>query len=186
MPRLTADQWAAIRVAWEGEPTATFTALAEQFGINKAQISRVASRDGWAKRHQLESINEAAHRKADAKVNAEGNATQRELNVDDLATRSESEAVRAGVLVRHRTEWAALDLYRRYALEAMDEARAAGQREDWMIAKTAADTAKANLQALQIKQDGERKAWGLDDAAIKIDVTKASDAELEALVRGGR
>ena len=32
--------------------------------------------------------------------------------------------------------------------------------------------------------DGERKAWGLDDAAIRIDVTRASDEELAAMVKG--
>lgn len=184
MPRLTADQWAAIRLEWEGEPRATFSGLAKKFGVDKASISRQATRDGWVKRGQLAGINESAQRKADLLTDSAGNATQRKRNAGDLATRCESEDLRAEVTARHRREWAELELYRRQALKTMDEAKAAGDREGWSIAKLAADTAKAHLQSLQIKQDGERKAWGMDETAVKIDVTKASDAELEAIVRG--
>jgi hypothetical protein len=34
-------------------------------------------------------------------------------------------------------------------------------KEKWQNAKLAADTALANLKALEIKQEGERRAWGL-------------------------
>ena len=53
MPRLTADQWADVRAEWEGEPTATFNALADKHGINVSNISRKADKEGWAKRNQL-------------------------------------------------------------------------------------------------------------------------------------
>lgn len=76
--------------------------------------------------------------------------------------REESERVRAGVLVRHRAEWAELEQFRRTALKAMKDAHESGDRNAWMVAKMAADTAKANIQALEIKQSGEAKAWGLD------------------------
>lgn len=36
-----------------------------------------------------------------------------------------------------------------------------------MKAKIAADTALAQLRALAIQQDGERKAWGLDVSAAE-------------------
>lgn len=163
---------------------ATFSGLALKHGVNKSEISRTAKRQSWAKTGQLAGINESAQRKADRLTDANGNPTQRKPNVVDLATREESEDLRAEINARHRQEWAELELYRRQALKTMDEAKAAGDREGWSIAKLAADTAKAHLQSLQIKQDGERKAWGMDETAVKIDVTKASDAELEALVRG--
>lgn len=162
MPRLTADQWAAIRIEWEGEPTATFHGLAGKHGVDKASISRKAAKDGWSKSGQIASINENAQRRADAKFVSECNTTQRERNASDLAAREESERVRAGVLVRHRAEWAELEQFRRSALKAMKDAHEAGDRNAWMVAKMAADTAKANIQALEIKQAGEAKAWGLD------------------------
>lgn len=184
MPRLTADQWAAIRIEWEGEPTASFSGLAKKFGVDNSEISRRARREGWVKRGKLSSINEAAQRKADTRIDSDGNATQRKLRNSDLATREESEELRAEINVRHRTEWAELENFRRVALKTMKDAHAAGDRASWLVAKTAADTAKAHLQALQIKQDGERKAWGMEGDSIKIDLSKASDAELEAIVRG--
>ncbi len=162
MPRLTTDQWAAIRIEWEGEPLATFTGLGEKFGVDKANISRRSAREAWTKRGQLASINESAQRKADLLTDAQGHATQRNSNAGDLATRSESEDLRAAVTARHRTEWGDLEEFRQHALTAMQDAHAAGDRETWYIAKMAADTAKANLSALEIKQQGERRAWGLD------------------------
>ncbi len=165
MPRLTADQWAAVRLEWEGEPTATFQRLGEKFGVDKANISRKAAKEGWSKSGQLGTINEHAQRRADLLTGADGAEAQPQRNAGALATRQESEAVRAGVLIRHRGEWAELEVMRRVALKAMKDAHEAGDRNAWAIAKLAADTAKANLQALEIKQSGEARAWGLDAKA---------------------
>jgi hypothetical protein len=162
MPRLTADQWAAIRLEWEGEPSATFSGLGAKFGVHNSEIGRRAKREGWAKRGQLAGINESAQRKADKLTDSNGNSTQRELRTSDLASRAESEDLRAAVTARHRTEWAELEGFRKTALKAMKDAHEAGDREGWQVAKLAADTAKANLSALEIKQNGERHAWGLD------------------------
>lgn len=162
MPRLTADQWAAIRIEWEGEPSATFSGLGEKFGVHNSEIGRRAKREGWVKRGQLASINESAQRKADLMTDAQGNSTQRELRTSDLATRTESEDLRAAVTARHRAEWAELDGFRKTALIAMKKAHEDGEKEAWQLAKIAADTAKANLSALEVKQNGERRAWGLD------------------------
>jgi len=147
---------------WEGEPLATFSGLAERFEVQVSSISRRADRETWTKRGQLASINEAAQRKADLLTDALGHEKQSKSNAGDLATRTESEDLRAAVTARHRTEWGDLEAYRQSALEAMDTAKKAGNRETWYIAKVAADTAKANLSALEIKQQGERRAWGLD------------------------
>ena len=161
MPRLTADQWAAIRLEWEGEPSATFNALADKYGVDRASIGRAAKRENWVKRGQLAGINESAQRKADRFTDADGNATQHGRNTGDLATRDESVDLRATINARHRSEWAELDGFRKTALKAMKDAHEAGDKEAWQIAKLAADTAKANLSALEVKQNGERRAWGM-------------------------
>jgi hypothetical protein len=179
MPRLTADQWAAIRIEWEGEPTATFSALAGKHNVNKSEISRTAKRQGWSKRGQLGDINEAAQRKADAQLNADGNPTQRQPNTGDLATRDESESLRAAVLVRLRAEWAELEGFRKAALAAMKTAHENGDKAAWSIAKMAADTALANIRALSVKQDAERKAWGLD-AKSEEDIVITNPRRIEA------
>lgn len=165
MPRLTSDQWAAVRLEWEGEPTATFLGLAAKHGLQASSISRRSAAEGWSKRGVIGDINEAAQRKADARVDAEGNAkqTQRQSTAGDLATRTESEDVRAAVLERLRREWAELEQFRRAALALMKAAHEGGA--EWKEAKLAADTALANMRALEVKQAGERKAWGLDTTA---------------------
>lgn len=162
MPRLSADTWAAIRLEWEGEPTATFSGLATKHGVNKSEVSRTAKRQSWVKTGQLASINESAQRRADKLTDADGNPTQRKPNADDLATRDESVDLRAAINARHRSEWAELDGFRKTALVAMKKAHEAGDKEGWQIAKLAAETARANLSALEIKQTGERRAWGMD------------------------
>jgi hypothetical protein len=169
VPRLTTDQWAAIRIEWEGEPLASFLGLAEKYGVQASSISRQAAKNGWMKRGVLKNINEAAQRIADARTDADGNAkqTQRQGTAADLAFRNESEDLRAEVLTRHRQEWAELRIFRKVSLKEMKTAHDNGNKEAWMKAKIAADTALAQLRALAIQQDGERKAWGLDLSAAE-------------------
>lgn len=162
MPRLSKDKWAEVRLEWEGEPTATFFGLADKYGVDRASISRAAAREGWSKRGVIADINEAAQRRADARCDSDGNATQRQRNAGDLATRDESERLRAEVLTRHRSEWAEMVAFRKTALVVMQEAHKKKDRASWANAKLAADTALANLRALAVAHDGERKAWGLD------------------------
>lgn len=174
--KLTDDQWAAIRAAYEEDPTITYEGAADLAGENgkfspptKGRISQKAKSDGgWSKRGQLSSINEAAQRLADkAKLNAEVNS----YSPERLAARSESERLRAEILTRHREEWEELDEVRRAALDKMRECYQPNEdgspnlaaRDEWTIAKMAAETAKINLNALEIKQAGERRSWGLDD-----------------------
>lgn len=159
------DQWAAIRLEWEEDPTASLRGLVDKHGVNNAEISHRSRNEGWSKRGQLGAINESAQRLADNALDADGNQTQHELSSARLATRQESEVVRAAVLIRHRGEWAELEAFRRTALKAMKDAHEAGDRNAWSITKLTADTAKANLQALEIKQAGEARAWGLDAKA---------------------
>jgi hypothetical protein len=162
-----------MRLEWEGDPLATFTVLADRYGINIANVSRKAAKEGWSKRGLLGDLNEAANRRADAACEADGSAkaqdeaqgeaqTQLPTAIQELATRDESESVRARVLVRHRAEWAELENFRKTALAAMKDAHDKKDKSAWQLAKTSADTALANLRALSIKQDGERRAWGLD------------------------
>lgn len=154
MPRLNSDQWAAMRMEWEGDPLMTIIALAAKYGINKSQISRVARRDSWVKTGQIATINENAQLRADAQI--------RDLNATDLVSRIESEELRAAILLRLRREWEEIEGFRQSALIAMRNAHDSGDKTEWNIAKTAADTALANIRALAAKQDSERRAWGLD------------------------
>lgn len=161
MPRLTADQWAAVRLDWEGDPSSTFCQLAIKHNVNKSEISRRANKQAWVKTGQLASINEAAQRKADNYTTPDGIETQQNPNTV-LASRDESIDVRAAIVIRHRVEIAELEGFRKTALKAMKDAHEKGDKENWNIAKIAADTARANISALDLKQMTERRAWGMD------------------------
>ena len=164
MPRLTADQWAAVRLDWEGEPSATFCQLAIKHNVNKSEISRAAKKQAWVKTGQLAGINESAQRKADSYTTPDGIVTQQNPNTV-LASRDEAIDVRAAIVARHRGEIAELEGFRRTALKAMKDAHERGDKESWNIAKIAADTARANIAALDLKQMTERRAWGMDAKA---------------------
>lgn len=78
-------------------------------------------------------------------------------------------AMRADVSGRLRREWVELDPLRRASAATMKRAfeepdpRVAVER--WKAAKLASETILATFRALAIKQQGERAAWGVDDAS---------------------
>ena len=185
MPRLKKHQWEEMRLTWETEPSVKFIDLARQYNVNVSAVSRWASREGWEKIRPLQAINDAAQRRADARTDATGNRVElikekqklewdantsyeEKRNDVEQATRAESEAKRADLVTRHRTEWAELEGFRRTAMAAMKTAHEKGDRGSWGIAKTAAETAKTNLMALEIKQAGEARAWGLDAGVAQV------------------
>lgn len=169
MPRLTAEKWEEVRREWENDQKATFVSLAETYGIDQSNINRRAAKEGWAKHGKLSDINEAAQRKADRlqfetqnetqNANAETQARGKPYAIPKIA---ESEDLRAAVIIRHRAEIAELEVFRKTALMAMKQAHEQKDKGAWQIAKLAADTAKSNIQALEIKQSVERAAWGMD------------------------
>lgn len=79
-------------------------------------------------------------------------------------------AMRAGVSARLRREWIDLDGLRKSSADLMqaafDEEEPRIATERWRAAKLASETILATFRALAIKQQGERAAWGVDDASM--------------------
>ena len=186
MPRLTESQWAAIRSEWESsidEPS--LLTAAERAGhrhgfqhpakgsVSKRMAVDAAKGDPWERRSNLAAINASAHRIADGRAletKGDGVSSQKAQ-----ADRAESEDLRATVIARHRQEWLAVTALR-------DEA--AGRRHDDLAdAMAKAKFAKIMAETVKIQQEGERKAWGLDDLG-DFDPSKLTDEQLEAIVRG--
>lgn len=197
---LTPAQWAAIRQCWEydlDEPGYTEAAsrTGDLLGFvppSKQAISKRHTNDRlrgspWQRRGSLTGINQAAQRKADSLVSADGTPTpvgpRPTPGVDNPAERAviiqqareESEDKRAEVLARHRQEWKQVATLRQEALRD----RAANPGPSFERAKLA----KITAEMTSIQQAGERKAWGLDDISIP-DLSKKSDAELRAILEG--
>jgi len=160
MTKHTNEAWEAIRNEWESDFNVTFTQLHEKYKIDISVISRRAKTERWLKKGIVACINEASQRRADKHAQA----LQEEVIVtNESASREESENIRTAILIRHRKEWYDIEKYRKVALTSMQEAHEyQDDKHKWLIAKTASDTALANIRALETKQEGERKAWGLN------------------------
>lgn len=133
--------WETIRAEYEAG--ATMGELSRRHGADKSAISRRAKKEGWTP-----DLTEAVNRRAEAKVNGVVNTVdpqKRAEAVDCAADR------KAAVIVRHRIEW---DKQQEISDRAMDT-------EDFELAKLA----KITAETLKIRQEGERKAWGIQDKA---------------------
>lgn len=140
MPRLTQDQWETIRA--EREAGASFPELAAKYGVSHQAIQKRAKAEGWG---DGRGVGEIIRRKVAEKVAgvAAHNPKKRAEAIDAAAERG------ASIVRRHQADW--------------DEHRARfgsvpADFEDGKLAKISAEM-------LRIRQEGERRAWGLDEAA---------------------
>jgi len=161
MAHLTQDQWKIIRSEYESAPAISFRAIAEKHGVSKACVHKRAQTEGWQKACETASINDAAYRRADS-VDGDGQNKDVSTQLKRLAERDESEEKRAAVIVLHRQEWQEVNQFRKAALMKMKEAHESGDKQAWWNAKIASDTCLYHMRSLDIKQLGERRAWGLE------------------------
>jgi hypothetical protein len=200
MTKLTQEQWQAVRDEWEYGPdqpsmSVASTRAGKKLGFKppvKSSISVRMTSDAragniWSRSGTMAGIVQGAHKKADAMVTSDGepvNRTQRSVQTNgepnahndkkEKAHREESEDLRAEVIARHRREWQIAAILRNEALQ--------DRKVDVKAAFDKAKLAKITTEMLKIQQDGERKAWGLED--INIDVSSLTDAQLEDLIAG--
>jgi len=160
VPRLTERQWASARADYEAG--ASLNVVAERHNVSRAAVQKKAKAEGWTQ--DVEPLIRQKVAEKVAGIVAGGDPEKKAAAVDAEACR------RAAVVERHKREW---DEH----MKLIDQAIA---DQDFDFAKLA----KITSETIRIRQDGERKAWGLDDAAIRIDVTRASDEELAAMVKG--
>lgn len=160
--RLSPEEWAAARAAWESEPALSIASLATRIGVSKQATAAKAKRDGWEKRADLRELAVKAHAKADKVVPPADNTPKPDVDVDvddsvNVATAPDKKPVtqhpdpvdaRTEIIARHRQEWRAarVNLY------------TAISKKDFEMGKVA----KITLEGLSILQKGERAAWGLD------------------------
>ena len=162
MPRLSKEQWADVRA--EREAGASFPALAAKHGVSHQAIQKRAKAEQWGDGTDVADVVRRKVAEKVAAVVAADNPQKRAAAIDAAAERS------AEVVRTHQREWAEhRTLFPTAAIKAQFE-----------LGKSA----KISAEMLKIRQAGERIAWGLDDPAVKIDVTRASDDELAALAAG--
>lgn len=194
MARLTQEQWEAIRRCYEYDPDepsppAAAARVAAKLGFKvpvRQTIYNKMTAEGWSRRGVMGGIVHAAHRKADRVVTSTGERepppkpilpSQRpDRSTEAYLEREAAEDKRAEVIARHRMEWRQIAVLRQEALK-LRESDLPGAERRAKLAKLVAETTK-------IQQDGERKAWGLDEPMAPPDFSKMSDADLRELVAG--
>lgn len=133
--------WETIRAEYEAG--ASQSALSQRYGVSRKAIQKHITAEGWT-----QDVSGTISRMAEAKVAGivAGCDPQKKAAAIDRAADA-----KAAVMVRHKEEWE-----RHQAL--IDEALAEGDFDKAKLAKITAET-------LKIRQEGERKAWGIQDKA---------------------
>jgi hypothetical protein len=147
MPRLTADQWETVRA--EREAGSGFRELATRWGVSHQAIQKRSSVEGW---NDGQDVGAAVRRKVAEKVAgvvATANPKKKAEAIDAAANRV------AQIVTLHQQEWAD----HREQFGSVPEHFEAGK------------LAKISAEMLRIRQDGERRAHGLDNDTARTDVT---------------
>lgn len=141
----TRYDWEMIRAEYEAG--ATMGELSRKHGADKAAISRRAKKEGWTA-----DLSEVVNRRAEAKVNGIVNTVDPQKKSAAIDAAADA---KAAVMRRHKEEW------NRHQ-QIIDEALAAGDFDKAKLAKITAET-------LKIRQEAERKAWGIRDVDAQPD-----------------
>jgi hypothetical protein len=146
MPRLTKDTWADVRA--EREAGASFPELAAKYGVSHQAIQKRAKEEGWGDGTDVAAVVRRKVAEKVASVVAGCNPQKRAEAIDAAAEKG------ASVIRMHQAEW------------EDHRARFGSVPEDFELGKLA----KISAEMLRIRQDGERKAWGLDSGQPQGDV----------------
>lgn len=146
--------WETIRAEYEAG--STMGQLSKRYGVNKAAISRRAKKEGWT-----QDISGAVNRLTEAKVNGIVNTVDPQKKAAALDRAADA---KAAVILRHKEEW---DKHQKL----IEDALAAGDFEKAKLAKITAET-------IRIRQEGERKAWGIQDKVqAEVDMGKGVEVQ---------
>ena len=139
MNTATRYDWERIRAEYEAG--ATMGELSRRHGVDKAAISRRAKKDGWTA-----DLSEVVNRRAAAKINGIVNTVDPQKRAEAVESAADA---RVAVIQRHRGAWPKIKELNAQAIEAQDF--------------NAAKLAKITAETERIIQDGERRAWGIQD-----------------------
>lgn len=143
--RLSKSEWTGARQAWEMSQAATDTSVAAEFGVSRQAVSLKRQAEGWQKVGALATVTQRAQLAAD-KINLAQDLAANPKKAEALETAVD---IRADLLGQHRSEWS----------EHRKLFPLANIRDDFNAGKSA----KISAEMLRIRQDGERRAYGISD-----------------------
>lgn len=133
--------WETIRAEYEAGKSQS--ALAKQHGVSRTAIQKHIRAEGWT-----QDISETLDRLTQAKVAGVVAGCNPQKKAEAL---ERAAGAKADVIRRHQLEWS----------EHKELIRQALADQNFEAAKLA----KITAETLKIRQEGERKAWGLSDKA---------------------
>lgn len=162
--------WETIRAEYEAG--ASQSDLARRYGLSRTAIQKRIRVEGW-----MQDVSRTIDRLTEAKVAGVVAGCNPQKKAEALDAAAER---KAAVIMRHKAEWD-----RHYVI--MDEAL---ENKDFNAAKLA----KITAETLKIRQDGERRAWGIQDksesgpaapvrAEVRLDLSGQSPQAVAELAR---
>jgi hypothetical protein len=154
--RIPEERYAAARILYESTPGMSFAKVSEEIGVSWRALEERSRKDGgWTKRSLMPptGMTEAAQAIADSYVHrldeqgGEVTAEKRQTALQETAVET-GVTLRAKLIDRHRQEWKIIDMLLGEHVKARDFDRA--------------KLTKITAEALAIKQQNERKAWGIE------------------------
>ena len=139
--------WEAIRAEYEAGSSQS--ELSKKFGPSRKAIQKHIAAEGWT-----QDVSDVLTRMTEAKVAGVVAGCDPKKKAEALERAAEE---KANVVQRHRDEWK----------QQEDLAKEAVANKDFELAKLA----KITAETIKIRQEGERKAWGLDKDEAKVDGT---------------
>ena len=131
--------WEKIRAEYEAG--STMGELSRAYGADKAAISRRAKKDHWEK-----DLTGAVDRRFEAKINGLINTVDPQKRAEAVDAAADK---KVAIVLRHQAEWGQ---HREITAESL-------ATKDFELAKLA----KITAETLKIRQDGERRAYGIAD-----------------------
>lgn len=182
---MSKEKWLEIRAQWESDPRPGYVWIVSELSLDVSDIAvlQKAKREGWAKKASIKTIVQRAQIQADLKGRAKLSLVQKNVSLDgkkvsakakklsqnvSALTEAESVDMRSSVLERHRDEW---------------KEHAGIFKLGDMVGEDGlgvARTGKTAAEMVKIRQEGERKAWGLDAIAEDPGTAKTME-ELDAM-----
>lgn len=171
MAKRTRYDWESIRAEYEAGTSQSD--LSRRYGVSRKSIQKHIMAEGW-----MQDVSGAVNRMTEAKVAGVVAGCDPKKKAEALDRAADA---KAAVIQRHKAEWD-----KHQAL--IDDALSEGSFDKAKLAKITAETIK-------IRQEGERKAWGIVDKAAldhtssdgslsrPVDLSRLSPADLLRLTR---
>lgn len=138
--------WEAIRAEYEAGTSQS--ALSKKYGVTRKAIQNHIAKESWVQGDVTAQINRIAEEKV-AGIVAGCDPEKKAIAMQAAAD------AKVQVIQRHKAEW---EQHQKLIHDAVAE-------DDFEKAKLA----KITAETIKIRQEGERKAWGLDKTEAQID-----------------